>query len=88
MLLVDPVCEALFLRPGKLRAMEIDREMLIQIGVSLVGVGVFIGAIVLIGVFFADNGLTEQGALGLVGSIILFILVMTALGYWLSARES
>lgn len=68
--------------------MEIDREMLIQIGVSLVGVGVFIGAIVLIGLFFTDNGLTEQGALGLIGAIILFILVMTALGYWLSARES
>lgn len=68
--------------------MEIDREMLVQIGVSLVGVGVFIGAIVVIGLFFTDNGLTEQGALGLIGAIILFILVMTGLGYWLSAREA
>lgn len=68
--------------------MEIDREMLIQIGVSLVGVGVFIVAIILIGLFYTDNGLTEQGALGLIGSIIVFILVMTALGYWLSAWEA
>lgn len=73
---------------GETRRMDIDREMLMQIGVSLIGVGFFIIAVVWIGMQYSDNGLAEEGAIGLIGAIAGFILLMTALGYWLSGLET
>lgn len=67
--------------------MELDREMLVQIGVSVVGVGAFILAVVYIGLEYSENGMTEGGALGLIGAIVGFIVLMTALGYWLSGLD-
>ena len=68
--------------------MEIEQDTLVEIGVSALGVGLFIGGAVLIGLVFSDGGLAGQGAIALVGLIVVFILVMTMAGYWLSTREA
>lgn len=67
--------------------MEIERETIVELVVSAVGVGLFISALVVIGISFNQNGLSGQGALALIVSIVLFIVLMTAVGYWLSSRE-
>ena len=68
--------------------MEVEREMVIETVVSVLGVGLFIGLLVLAGLLYNQNGLTETGAFAIIGSIVLFVLVMTGVGYWLSAREN
>lgn len=68
--------------------MAIERETLVEIVVSTLAVGGFIVATAAIGVTYGNGGLSEDGALALVGLIVAFILVMGAAGYWLSGRES
>ena len=67
--------------------MELEQDTLVEIGVSLLGVGLFIVGVVVIGMLFADGGLAGQGAQALIGLMVLFIIVMTLAGYWLSGRE-
>jgi len=64
-----------------------DRETKLEIGVGAVGVGSFLAALVLIGVQYADGGLSEQGGIALLGAIVGFIIAMVALGYWLSGQR-
>lgn len=65
--------------------MEVDREMVREIAVSFAAVGVFVAVIVAIGAtYWNGTDLDEQGALALVGSILLFVVVMTGVGYYLS----
>ena len=68
--------------------MAIERETLIDVVVSLLAVGGFIVAVLLVGLSYGDGGMSEQGALALVALIVGFIVVMTAAGYWLSGREA
>ena len=65
----------------------VERETLIEIAVSGLAVGGFILAVAFVGMAFGDGGLSQQGALALVGLIVVFILGMAAAGYWLSGRE-
>ena len=66
-----------------------DRETMIEVAVSAIAVGGFIAAVALVGLFYAgEGGLSQQGALVLVGLIVAFIVAMTAAGYWLSGREA
>jgi len=67
--------------------MAIERETLIEVAVSLLAVGGFIVAVLLVGEISGGGSLSGQGALALVGLIAAFIVVMTAAGYWLSGRE-
>lgn len=69
-------------------SMQVERETVIETVVSVVGVGLFIGMLVLIGLEFNQNGLTDTGAFAIISAIVLFILLMTGVGYWLSAREN
>jgi hypothetical protein len=64
-----------------------DRETKLEIGVGVVGVGGFILALVLIGIQYGGNGLSEQGGNALIGAFVGFIVSMTALGYWLSGQR-
>lgn len=67
--------------------MDVERETIVEVVVSVLAVGGFIAAVVAIGSTYGAE-LGEQGALALVGLLVGFILVMTAAGYWLSAREA
>lgn len=63
--------------------MDIEGETLREILVSMVAVGFFVVVIFGIGVTYG-NPLTGVGGLALVGSIVLFVLVMALVGFFLS----
>ena len=65
-----------------------ERETWVEVAVSGLAVLVFIAAVTYVGVTFGVDGLGEQGAMALVGLIVGFILLMSAAGYWLSARDA
>jgi lipopolysaccharide export LptBFGC system permease protein LptF len=68
--------------------MEIERETIVEAAVAAVGVAVFIAVTVVAGSMSnGTTGLTETGALVLVAGIAVFVVVMSALGLWLSTRE-
>ncbi|MFB6130390.1 MAG: hypothetical protein ABEJ28_06180 [Salinigranum sp.] len=65
--------------------MELEEGMRRKIVVSVVAVLAFIALIVGIGETFYGNGsLGTSGGLALVVSIVLFVLVMGAIGVWLA----
>ena len=64
--------------------MALEAEMRRKILVSLVAVAVFIGIIIGIGVTFHDGGLGSSGGLALIGSIVLFIILMAGVGIFLA----
>ena len=69
--------------------MEMERETVIEIVVSVGAVGLFLAAIVAIGTTYGEGGLLgEQGGTALVGAIAAFIVLMSLVGYWLSGRTS
>lgn len=67
--------------------MELDAEARRQIVLAVGAVGFFIVLIVAIGVTFSGEALATTGALALVGSIALFVLVMGLVGVFLARRE-
>jgi len=61
--------------------MEIDEEMRRQTVVSLIAVGLFLAALIGIGVVFGSaGGLSSSGALALVGALTGFVLLMAVIG--------
>ena len=65
--------------------MDLEEGMVQKIGVSLVAVGFFVALIVGIGVMYGGStGFGATAGLALVGSIVLFILLMAAVGIWLA----
>jgi multisubunit Na+/H+ antiporter MnhB subunit len=69
--------------PGIPPLMELEEGMRRKIVVSVVAVSVFIGLILGIGATFNSGGLGSTGGLALVGSVVLFILVMAGAGVFL-----
>ncbi|MFC7044230.1 hypothetical protein ACFQH6_01355 [Halobacteriaceae archaeon GCM10025711] len=67
--------------------MEITREMVIEAGLGVVGVGLFMALVVAAGSMSGGNGLNETGAMLLVGAMVVFVVGMAAMGYWLSSRD-
>lgn len=68
--------------------MNIERETVVEAGISLVSVAVFIVAVLAVGTTFRTNGhLSGTGGLGILGAIVLFVLVMGAVGFWLASNE-
>jgi peptidoglycan/LPS O-acetylase OafA/YrhL len=68
--------------------MEIDRKTAVEIVVSAAAVLFFIGVVFVVGTTYGTNGdISGQGGLAVVGSIVLFVLVMTGVGAWLSRQE-
>jgi hypothetical protein len=68
--------------------MDIERETVVEAGVSFAAVLVFIAAVAVVGTTFGtDNGLSGTGGLAVLGAVVLFVVVMTLVGYWLSFRE-
>jgi len=68
--------------------MEIDEEMRRQTVVSLAAVGLFLAALIGIGVAFGGaGGLSSSGALALVGALAGFVLLMAVIGVFLVRRK-
>lgn len=68
--------------------MALDREAVRQAIAAVIGVGIFVTALIIIGVVAGDQGLTTTGAFGIIAALGLFIVVMSVIGYWLSGRGS
>ena len=64
--------------------MEIDAAMRRKIGLSITVVVFFVALILGIGATYNDGGLGSTGGLALVGSVLLFVLAMGAVGAWLA----
>jgi len=68
--------------------MEIERETVVEAAISFGAVFLFIAAVVVAGMQFRTNGnITETGGLAMLGAIGLFVVVMTAVGFWLARQE-
>lgn len=61
-----------------------ERETLVEAVVSSAAVVLFLIAIVAVGLVYPN--LSGAGPLALIGSIVFFVIVMTAAGYWLSGQ--
>jgi hypothetical protein len=65
--------------------MEQDTRREILVGVG--SVGLFIALLLGVGVTYSNDGLTQTGALAVVGVIVVFVLVMTGVGYWMAQQH-
>lgn len=63
-----------------------EEDTVVEIAVSGVAVLLFVAAVVAIGTSFGADGLTEAGALALVGVVFGFVVLMTVFGYFLAGR--
>ena len=54
---------------------------------AVIGVGIFVTALVVIGVVVGYQGLTTTGGFGVIAALGLFIIVMSVIGYWLSGLD-
>ncbi|PSQ02428.1 hypothetical protein BRC94_01670 [Halobacteriales archaeon QS_5_70_17] len=66
--------------------MATERETVVEIAVSVVSVGLFIAVIVGIGSTYNSDGLTNAGALALIGAIAGFVVLMSLVAYFLAGR--
>ncbi|WP_135853557.1 DUF7472 family protein [Halorussus salinus] len=64
----------------------VDKETRREILVGAGSVGVFIALLVGVGMTYGNGGLTQTGALAVVGVIVLFVLLMTGVGLWMSRQ--
>jgi hypothetical protein len=64
--------------------MDVDRETIAEIAVSVGAVALFVGVIVAIGDAYNQGGLSTAGGLALVGAIAAFVVVMSLLGIGLA----
>lgn len=67
--------------------MELDRETVTEIVVSVGGVALFIAALVVVGLTYNQDGFSDEGGLVLIGLVVAFILTFTGIGWWLSSRQ-
>jgi len=64
--------------------MELEEGMVRKIAISVAAVGLFVAFVVGIGTTYNDGGLGSTGGLALVGSIVLFVVLMAGVGLFLS----
>jgi hypothetical protein len=67
--------------------MNVERDKLRDIVISVGAVGLFIAVLMIIGTSFDSGGLTQQGAYALLGTIVGFVVMMSAIGYWLAYQN-
>lgn len=60
--------------------MQLERETLVEIGVSVVAVVLFVVVVAYVGATYGGKELTDQGATLLVGAVVGFVLLMTLVG--------
>lgn len=66
--------------------MDVERETMIEIAVSVLAVALFAAGIIAIGNATGGQRPTEAGGLALVGAVFLFILVMAGIGLFLERQ--
>lgn len=64
--------------------MELEREQVVQTTVSVGVVLVMLGVFYVIGNMFNDGGIGPDGGMYLLGSIVLFVVLMMAAGVYLA----
>lgn len=67
--------------------MDVERETLVEAGVSIAVVGVFVLVLMGIGLTYGGEGgdqLGDAGAMALIASIAAFVVVMGVVGYLLN----
>lgn len=79
--------DTLLAAPGKRRAM-VDTETVFQIVISIFSVLGFIAGMVFVSQAYSTNGdISPDGGMALVGAMVAFILVMAAVGLWMSQQD-
>lgn len=66
--------------------MDIERETLVEIAVSVAAVGLFIAAVLIVGGSNGGTGLTSTGGIELIAVVFGFVLLMTGVGIFLDRR--
>jgi hypothetical protein len=66
--------------------MDLEEGMPRKIGLSVVVAVLFTAVLVAIGLRYNQDGIGSEGGLALVGTIVLFILVMAGVGVYLDSR--
>ena len=64
--------------------MDVDRDTVVEIAVSVGTVALFIAVVVAIGDTYNQGGLSTDGGMALVGAIAGFVVVMSLLGIGLA----
>ncbi|USZ67132.1 hypothetical protein NGM10_10360 [Halorussus salilacus] len=67
--------------------MNIERETLRDIAVSVGAVGLFVALLYWVGTNYSNDGLSETGAIAVVAVIVFFVLLMTGIGVWMAYQE-
>ncbi|WP_132058941.1 DUF7472 family protein [Halorussus amylolyticus] len=67
--------------------MNVERETIRDIAVSVGAVGLFVAALAWVGLTYGGNGLTETGAIAVVAAIVLFVFLMTGIGVWMAHQQ-
>ena len=68
--------------------MDIERETLLQIVISAAAVVLFIGAAATVSqMYLTGSNLSPTGGYALIGVIGLFVVFMTAAGFWLERQQ-
>lgn len=67
--------------------MDIDEKMRPKIALSLGAVAVLVTVFIGIGITYGDAGLSLTGGYALIGALIGFVVLMGAVGAYLSPRE-
>lgn len=86
----DDDSEGLLRAPGRPQGMEIERETLLEAGISIAAVGLFVFVMMGIGTTFGNStgeDLHGTGALALIAAIVAFILVMAVVGLYLDRQD-
>lgn len=66
--------------------MQLEQETLLEIGVSVVAVVLFVAAVMVVGATNGGDQLTSHGATLVVGTVVAFIVLMTLVGVFLDRR--
>lgn len=64
--------------------MDIERETVVEIAVSVGAVGLFVAVLVGIGTAYNQGGFSTDGGVALVGAITAFVILMSLVGFGLA----
>lgn len=76
--------------PGARRNLPVmERSDVVEIAIAVGSVGVFVAALAVVGSMYgSDGGIAADGALPLVGALVLFVVVMAAAGLYLAGQDA